>query len=320
MKKLAALVGACALTACTSLSPTLPTSHSEDIKPLQIQVEHEGQVLSERTLSDFWVQRLTDAKGSGLLKHALSKFAKSWYEHPRHPNARRSPELLITDVQLTDSGVSIMGKDAPGSIVPDYAGKEVRLTLKGVFKHQRQALKLRSFLFTLEAPLVQQTFAFEGKEPHSRVLLNDSVLLEPVSVSATEIEVVLQTKYLLDLYLRGLHKITVEHDAWYTDALVQVGEPVPTNADLRPRIDSTEILYKRGKPLHVRLEGAGFFVFPKLVYATVDGEFGFSDQTEVLDDGTGSIIVHIPDPAAFARQSTHTIMLATPFGVAFKTF
>lgn len=303
--------------ACTPLSPLAPVADVPKSVPMQMQVEHRGKALNESALPEFVVQNF---QGFPNLKQALTKLAKAWYERPRHPDAKRTPELLITDVVLTETGTSILGKGAPGSLVPDYAGKEVGLTLKGTFKDNRQALKSKNFLFTLESPLTQQTFTFEGKEPKSRVLLNDSVLLEVVSVSATEIRAVLQTKHLLDVYLKGLHKLTVEHENWFTDCLIQIGEPVATTADLRPRIESVEILRERGKALHLRLEGGGFLVFPKLVYATIDGAFGFAYQTEVLEDGSGSIIVHIPDPAAFGRQTSHTVTLATPFGVAFKTF
>lgn len=318
MKAPLCLSAICLLAACTPLSPTAVQPQRD--APLQLQVEYQGQALSESSLPDFWVQHANGFPSLEGLKRTFTKLVKAWYERPRHSDFQRSPELLIADVQLTDTGTSVLGKGAPGSIVPDYAGKEVRLTLKGTFKDNRQALKLRNFRFTLEPPLVQQTFTFEGEEPQSRVLLNDSVLLEPVAVSANEIQVVLQTRQLLDLYLRGLHKITVEHGKWYTDALIQVGEPVPTTVDLKPRIETAEVLRDRGKPLHVRLEGDGFLVFPKLIYATVDGAFGFSYQTEILQEGASSLVVHIPDPAAFARQSSHTVMVATPFGVAFKNF
>lgn len=236
------------------------------------------------------------------------------------PQLVHSPELLIEDVRLTDTNVSILGKAAPGSIEPDYAGKAVALTLTGIFKDAQQApFPLTDFLFTLAPPLVQQTFV--GAEPQARVLLDDSILLEVLSVSETEIQAVLQTEKLPDLYLKGLHKLSVEQEDWYTDALIQVGDPLPPAGSLMPSITSVEILRDtQNRPRHLRLTGQNFMVYPKFSYTTIDGAFGFGYQTEVTADGQFETLVHIPDPDAFEQQSEHAVIMATPFGVAFKTF
>lgn len=234
------------------------------------------------------------------------------------PEASQSPELLINDVILSDTGLSVMGKDAPGSLEPDFAGKEIALTLTGTFKNsQHQPLSASDFLFTLAPPLVQQTFI--GTEPIARVLLDNSILLEATSVTETEIRAILRTEKLPDLYLKGLHRLSVEQGDWYTDTLIQIGDPTPPPSSLMPHIDSIEVIRNSQQlPLHVRLTGQNFMLYPKFSYVTIDGEFGFGYQTEVNQHGFMQTIVHIPHPEIFDQISPHIVILATPFGVAFK--
>ncbi len=231
------------------------------------------------------------------------------------------PELLISDVTLDDeNNQSIVGTAATAAIVPDYAGKAIGLTLTGSFKDaEGDALTMSEFLFTLAPPLVQQTFI--GTEPEARVLLDDSILLEVVSVSATEIKAVLQSEKLPDLYLKGLHRLSVEQGDWYTDTLIQVGEPVAPESSLAPSILSAEVIRENdGSARFVKLTGANFMLYPKFSYATIDGLFGFGFQTEVLADGTSETLVHIPDPGAFDQQNEHQIIYATPYGVVLTAF
>jgi hypothetical protein len=91
-------------------------------------------------------------------------------------------------------------------------------------------------------------------------------------------------------------------------------------SSLQPQIEGVEVLRERGKPMHIKLTGRGFMVFPKFSYATIDGEFGFGYQTEVTADGAAETVVHIPDPQSFDVNPRHTVIYATPFGVTFKEF
>ncbi|PKL77211.1 MAG: hypothetical protein CVV27_06305 [Candidatus Melainabacteria bacterium HGW-Melainabacteria-1] len=286
-----------------------------------MQFSVQGRAYSASELPGYLIQSL-NGKASGNSVKGLGSSAKAWYDQSRNPNASRNTELLISEVLLTQTGISVFGKDAPGSIEPDFAGKDISLTLKGIFKDKKKDLALKDFLFTLEPPLIQQTFG--SKEPKARVLLDDSILLDPVSVSGTEIKVVLHTQGLPDLYLKGLHRISVEHgdggNSWYTDGLVRIGEPVPVT-DLKPGIETVEILRdKTGKPLHIRCSGKNFLLFPKFSYTLIDGRFGFGFRTEVSAEGRFQTIVHIPNPDTFDRTSPHQVIMATPFGVSFKTF
>lgn len=311
----------CFLAACqtmplTQMPSALPDATGVSALPAEIEVSHEGHTLSEQEMPDFIIQQAQGSRASNLLV-ALTKLAKEWYQKPRNPDCKRTPELLITDVQLAVTGMSILGKGAPGALAPDYAGKSIELILKGTFKDNGKPLQIKSFRFTLEPSLVQQTFV--GNDPPSRVLLDDSILLEPLAVSGTEIRVRLNTQGVPDLYLKGLHKITLEQGDWYTDGLIQVSDPAPVQ-NLQPRIDSVELLPAKGKPEHLLLHGANFMVFPKLSYATIDGAFGFGFQTEVSDEGAADTIVHIPDSKTFNPKAHHTVVYSTVFGVAFKEF
>ncbi|PKL80207.1 MAG: hypothetical protein CVV27_00760 [Candidatus Melainabacteria bacterium HGW-Melainabacteria-1] len=60
--------------------------------------------------------------------------------------------------------------------------------------------------------------------------------------------------------------------------------------------------------------------YPKFLYATIDGEFGFGFQTKFLEDGRAETVANVPNPETFDQQLEHLVILATPFGVAFQEF
>jgi hypothetical protein len=286
----------------------------------------------EASLQDFLLQSIKEESGNhkneekdkkreddkGKKPPKLSD--RDWKNFKPRSGCERAPELLISDILLSETNQSVMGPNALGALIPDYAGAEISLTIKGSFeKHNEKAFNLKDFLFQLEPPLVQQSFI--GTEPQARVLLDDSILLQVESVTATEIKARLSTQLLPDLYLKGNHRLSIELNRWYTDALLNVGEPAPVEVSaLQPQIERVEVLREQGKPLHIKLEGRGFMVFPKFSYATIDGEFGFGYQTEVASDGSAETVLHIPDPQSFDLNPTHTVIYATPFGVALKEF
>jgi hypothetical protein len=228
-----------------------------------------------------------------------------WKNFKPRSDCQRTPELLITDILLSETNQSVMGPNALVAITPDYAGADISLTIKGSFeKRNEKAFKLKDFLFQLEPPLVQQSFI--GTDPQARVLLDDSILLQVESVTATEIKARLSAQLLPDLYLKGNHRLSIELNRWYTDALLNVGEPAPVEvSSLQPQIESVEVLRERGKPLHIKLAGRGFMVFPKFSYATIDGEFGFGYQTEVAADGTAETVVHILARSEDSEKKSH---------------
>lgn len=265
--------------------------------------------------ADFVVQRLNHSFLRSKLKNRVSTKAKKWYlqNRLRHSNWRQSPELVLQDVILADSQISILGSEAFAEIHPDFQGHFENLVLRGVFKNRGGALPINDFLFSFEPHLLQQTFI--GKAPQARILLDQSVLLQVVSSNENEIIARLDTTAVPDFYLKGLHRISVEYGNYYTDGLIKIGEPVETD-NLSPIIERSEVVYENNKkPRFIRLYGKHFMVNPKFSYALVDGEFAFGFQTDVLDNGSAETLIHIPDPRQFDIASQHEIMYATPFGV-----
>ncbi len=228
-------------------------------------------------------------------------------------------QLMIANVTLADNGLSILGTDAPGAIVPDYAGESLTLRLTGSFRNpQLQPLQLQDFAFTPDPQFAPQTFL--GDSPMGRMILDESLLLTPVSVSATEIKVLLNPKYVPDLYLKGMHRLRVEHGNWYTDALIKIGDPVPPPTSLAPGITQVEVVRQNDEPRFVKLTGSHFMIYPKFSHATIDGEFGFGYHTRVDASGQFETLIHIPNPESFDTVSPHLIIYTTPYGVAFYEF
>lgn len=311
------------ITACAS-----PIQQSSPLNsPLDLQIQIDNKLMNEDELSDFLIQ---SSKSQNKAKSNSNKPPKNtdqeekekksrelWSKNWNQQDAKRIPDLLITDVLLTDTNQSIMGSLAPASIAPDYNGKDIYLTIKGTFKDKKKTLALKSFLFTLDPGLLLQTFI--GKKPSSRVLLDHSILLETISASANELKIKLNSRQIPDLYLKGLHHLAVENDNYFTDALIQIGSPEPVSS-LTPIITSVETIYQDDIPVRILIKGQHLMVYPKFSHTTIDGEFGFGFQTEVLTDGTSEATVHIPNPSTFDRAAKHSLVYSTPFGVAFTQF
>lgn len=121
--------------------------------------------------------------------------------------------MWISDVVLTDSGKSILGKDAPAGISFDPAGVPVRLTLKGRLNADHPPSLSSSEYSYPGFPfqgLIHQTFA--DNLPLRRVLLDDSIFLPldaQSQVSDDQLTIVLNTKALTDLAISTLHTISV---------------------------------------------------------------------------------------------------------------
>ena len=303
----------------------------------QIKFLINGQSLGQDALDDFMIQKLrksgfTPPKKTKSKKHSENKSNKK-------KDARKDKgqvQLLIEDILLTPENVSVFGPEASAAVTPDLTGGSIPLTIKGSFtKESKKPLPLKEFRFTYAPPLIQQTFI--GEKPQARVLLDDAILLEVISSTATELKVLLNPKDYIDLYLKGLHKISVEYKDYYTDALISIGEGAIPPRTLEPQIESVEILYdddkdsddkdsddknikKIRKSYNIRLKGTNFMLNPKYYYTLIDGEFGFGHQTEVMQDGSYETVVHLPEPKVFAQKTEHQVIFVTPFGVTFKEF
>ncbi|MFN8670753.1 MAG: hypothetical protein U0457_01560 [Candidatus Sericytochromatia bacterium] len=232
------------------------------------------------------------------------KYEKNWdYKH--------KPTLKINDVFF--EGKSIL-KNGTGEIKTDFSkDKEVELTLKGVFKTWKP-IRLKDMTFRYENGLYQQSII--GNRPMVRVLWNDSIIFTPISVSENEIKVKLNTKYILEGYLKGNHKLTLEARKYFTDTLIKVGEPEPVS-NLMPKITKVEVLKDKK---NLKLTGSNFMMYYRFSNSFIDGVSCFGHQTNILTDGTFETIVHIPNPEKFDLSKKHTISYSTPFGFTFKEF
>ena len=302
-------------------------SSLESLSPPTETTLNLSEELSSSDISDFLIQRLNNNQKdfADRFRSAVKKIVKQhdkWYSYKRKDYFTRAPELNIQDVRIKD-GDSIMGSTAVSAITPEFSGRRVELTLLGNFTQNRKALTLDNFVFAYDSPLIQETLIEDS--PKSRILLDDSILLQVISVEKDRIQVVLENKGLPDLYLKGLHKLSIEHEKYFTDTLIQVGEPQEKSVNLQPRIISAETLRNQaGVPLHIRLTGTNFMAQPKFSYFTIDGEFGFGFQTQVFAQSSGEMtwetVVHIPNPETFDNTSQHLIAYASPFGTAIYEF
>lgn len=234
--------------------------------------------------------------------------------------------LTIASVVLTESGLSIEGKDSPTAIVPNYTGKTISITINGDFRTAPKTT-LDNMLFLFDDPKLKHQ-SLVGKEPPVRVTLDDFILFTPVSASATQIVATLDTTGLPDLYLKGLHKLTVHGGQLLTERLVRVADPEPVVTgqpplSLSPSISKVEVLRdpETNKFVNVRLTGRNLMLSYRMSYIQVDSKPVFGHQTNVLEAEGGLIweqIVHLPSD--FVDGGTHTINLVTPFGSSFFTF
>ena len=165
-----------------------------------------------------------------------------------------------------------------------------------------------------------QSQTFLGNMSAGRILLNESLLLTPIFVSPNEIRILLDPKYVPDLYLKGMHRLRIEHSDWYADALIKVGEPIEPPFSLAPIITQVEVARKDGKPSFIKLTGRNFMLHPKFSHATIDGDFGFGHQTQVTREGVFFTEIHVPEPEKFNEADPHLIIYTTPYGVAFYEF
>lgn len=301
------------LSACQSV----PLASSE--RPLPIST----QMLAEEQVQSFVLQKL---KQNGHGSPKTPKWFPDWHSRPPLTGLNKIPDLQIQDVWL--NGQSIQGAQAPASLRQDWEGPPLELVLKGRFEDKKDRnLNLKSFRFTLEPSVLLRAMAPNETQPASRVLLDDAILLTPVAVSSTEIRVQLPQAGLGELLLKGLHKITLIHNRYYSDTLIQVGDPlsVPPQGVLTPQMESIEVVRNdKGQPRFLRCTGPGLHMTQgKWAYSLVDEEFAFVYQSQIVTGENGreyETLIHIPDPDSFDLNAKHTLVYATPFGNTLKQF
>ena len=278
--------------------------------------------LSVEQVQDFVLQKLKQ-------KEQVPKAPKwfpDWHNRPPLAGFSKTPDLTIQDVWL--NGQSIQGTQAPSSLRQDWEGAPHELLIKGQFENKKDKdLTLNAFRFTLEPGVLLRAMAPNENKPTSRVLLDDAILMTPLAVSGTEIRVQLPQAGLGELLLKGLHKITVIHKNYYSDTLIQVGEPLtpPSQAVLTPQFNSIEVVRNdKGQPRFLRCTGSGLNMTQgKFAYSLIDSEFAFVYQSQIVSTETGreyETLIHIPAPDSFDLNTNHTLVYATPFGTSFKQF
>lgn len=169
----------------------------------------------------------------------------SGFSEPAGPEPNNEHGLSISDVVLADSGLSIMGTKAPGSLAYTPDGQPITLTVKGQLsaehppKSEPGDYSGAGFPF---AGLLQQTFG--DTLPHRRILMDDSILL-PLATntepSDSAVSVVLNPKDLIDLAMPVPHWITVvDGEASATADVRVVNSQLPSG--LQPTISSATLV------------------------------------------------------------------------------
>jgi hypothetical protein len=241
-------------------------------------------------------------------------------------SSRETPQtshhvLTISDVVLTETGQSIVGKDAPGAIQPVYTTDHfISLTLRGTFQ-TAPSTTLEHMATTLEPGLV--ALSFLGKQPSVRVLMNRSILLQPVSASEHEIIVKLNSRAIPDLWLAGSsHELSVEAGELIARTQVKVGTPLEDLINLSPVIHQVEILRDSdNKPINLRLTGLNLMHYYRFSHIQVDSKPVFGHQCAVIDENgvlKWEKTVHLPQD--FSESGTHTITYISPFGGVISSF
>lgn len=267
------------------------------------------------SISDFIIQKINSNYPSqnNVKKDSTQQ---AWYQWGR--SGQNSPDLQLNDVLLKSSQSSLLTNQGTLAVRPDYSGVQIPLILKGSFrKSKKAALESSDFAFQYEQPLLHQTFL--TPRPEARILLDQSILLEVISVSEDEIACVLHTQAIPDLYLKGSHRLSIEYGDQVSEQWINIGEPEETRESLSPRIESVRVLNNdEQKPALLLLKGQHFMLYPKYAYAMIDEHFVFGYQTEIFRDGTAQSLLHLPEN--FDVSTSHTLMYATPFGTQFFRF
>lgn len=230
-------------------------------------------------------------------------------------------KIKINDVLLNNQ--SIVGDKAKTSIEPDFSGKTIELSIKGVFNAEEMSMK--NALFEYEKGLFNQSIV--DKKPKTRILIDESIILTILSISKSEIKAKVNLKWIPDFYLKGLHSLRVIADDKSDKVFIKIGIPVPIST-LSPKIASVEVLKnnndkdddKNGKEKLLKITGSNFMMYSRFSYSTIDGIFSSGDITNILDDGSFETVIHIPNSKKLDLTKKHTLMYATPFGVDFKWF
>ncbi len=204
-----------------------------------------------------------------------------------------------------------MGENAPAAIQPTYSDPNpIRLSVIGNFDTDL-LFSEPAMRFTFEPGLLHQTFA--GDTPPVRALLNGVLLLEAVTVTSQRLELLLPQYYLPDLYLQGLHTLTLVSGAASQQVSVMLGKPNIPRATLIPVLSTAIIMPAEGiQPPLLRVEGRHFLLQPGWQQLSLDGTILPIQQVEVTNDGTAVCWAELPPNLT---AGNYQLAYQSPFGL-----
>ncbi len=284
-----------------------------------------------------------DLKSFDKDKKDYKEEIKSWFKY----FLKKHSKIVIDKVIISSTGEQIDQKGI-GFIKPDYSNEnETVISIKGKFNDD--VIAAPYIFFKNEPNLLQLSYTSEDN-PKTKILIDDSILLEPVSATRDEIKVKVKTHAVSDYYLLGLHKLSIiSKDKEITDTLIRFGNPETPKTSLSPVIEEIKILkvkdlYKdkdelafkvahdeddfkklnKETPIAIKIKGKNFPVFYKFSFSKIDSRFSWGHSTVISKDTTGNIvyesIIHIPDYKEFQKLTSHVISYSTPFGTAIRRF
>lgn len=271
---------------------------------------------------------------------------KSWFKY----YLVKYHKIVIDKVMISDTTQRV-DDEGNAELIPDYAGKVINLSIKGKF--DKDVVKPDNILFKNESGLINISYVGEIV-PRTKVLIDDSIMLEPISATTSEIKVKFSSEGVSDYYLKGLHKLSIISDRDRTDTLIKIGTPVKSTVSLAPVIDEIKLIrkkdiyldinslgfafktqgiiedtlelakYKSDTPINIKIKGKNFPMFYKFSYSLIDSKFGFGHNSAISKDASGNTIwesiIHIPQPLEFEKKNEHSLSYSTPFGTSIKRF
>lgn len=220
-----------------------------------------------------------------------------------------SDGFFISDVVLAETGESVMGEGAPAALAFSYTTSEpLFLNIKGRFM-AAPPLSEPLMRFSYEPGLLHQTFSATQTEPSVRVLLNDSLLLTPVSVTAQEIQLSLEGQFLLDVQENGLQRIKLIAGAQSVEKQIKVENTIPSI--LYPEIDTIRA-FSQGGNKWLEIVGSNFFINPRKNNLFLQNTVLAVQFVEVSTGGKAALWALVPE--ATQVEVDDTVLLSTPFG------
>ncbi|MBF2052014.1 MAG: hypothetical protein IGS03_00950 [Candidatus Sericytochromatia bacterium] len=148
-----------------------------------------------------------------------------------------------------------------------------------------------------------------------RLVLDNGIEWEIISVSNTRIKARLNTAYLTDLYLTGPHKLVLETPQTTLQHQIRVGTPELVFF-LQPQILSVTVIRDEAQvPIYLEVQGHNLMLNPHFAQAKVNGEIVAILASSLLN-GTQTLQVALPeDSAPFSQPGQHSLTYQTPMGM-----